>query len=142
MTLYYPTQLGTNFSKFLDTIPMNFVERGLYEINYAAPSTLGVYKVSAFCQFEDIGRTFNLPTNTSFDGSLFANSLGDRSEVEFSDCVFMKTESSTFQEFIFIDAGIGNLNTSNLDAILGVWIGQNDKTLTLQIRDSCYRSID
>lgn len=135
LTIYYPTQLGTNSSKFLDNVPMTFIERGIYEFNYAAPTTLGVYKVSALCEFEDIGRTFNIPFTTSFDGSLFDDSLGDRSEVEFSDCVFMKTESSTFQQFDFVDAGIANLNASNLDAILGVWIGQNDKDLSLQIRD-------
>ena len=131
MTIFYPSQL--NNSKLFDDVPMTFVDRGIYELNFVAPDAIGVYKLSAFCIYENQEDVFELPNGTAFDGGLFDGSTGDPAEVEFSDCVFMKTESSTFQEFDFVGGGIGNLNTSVIDEIVLVWIGQNDKTINLQI---------
>lgn len=133
ITIFNPAFI--NSSKLFDDIPMTFIEQGIYEFNFVTPDQMGVYKVSAFCVYENAEEVFDLPSDTSFDGSLFDGSTGDPAEVEFSDCVFLKTESNTFQQFDFVDAGIGNLNTSDLDEIVVVWIGQNDKDLNLQIRN-------
>lgn len=133
ITIWNPSWL--NQSKLFDAVPMDFIEFGIYEHNFVTPDVLGVYKVAALCEYETEGQTFNLANSTSFDGSLFDDSTGDRNEAEFSDCVFIKTEAGTFQQFNYLDAGIGNLNTSNMDGILVSWIGQNDKVMSIQLRD-------
>ena len=133
ITIWNPPHI--NSSKLYEGIPMTFVEVGIYEFNFVAPGDYGVYKVAAFCEYENEEQVYELPSTTDFDGNLFDESTGDPAEVEFSDCVFMKTDSSDWQQFDFIDAGIGNINTSNLDEIVLVWIGQNDKEIDLQIRN-------
>lgn len=129
LTVYYPDK-----TKWFDDVVMNYLEKGIfYQDIYISDNLSGVYMMSVFCEYEISEQEFQRPDNLEYNGNLKDNSLMSPSEVEDSDCTFGKTEAGSYQQFNFIDNGIGNINLSLVDELKIDWLGQNEKTATLQL---------
>jgi hypothetical protein len=99
---------------------------GIYYFDVAIPNTLGVYIVDAYCYYSDVQYSF-YPYKVSYDGSLYQESEGTPLEVRDDDCIMLKTTDGMYQEVLFNDSAIGNINISTITEINIAWSGQNNK---------------
>ena len=118
VTIYNP-----NKTKWYDEIDMDFLEDGLYYKDLFILNIPGVYMVSAFCHYDDIGALVHTEESVDYDGTLQGVS-DNYAQVWFSDCAWMSTKGQ-WQEFNFTNPQIGNINTSLISRIdlnlIGTW---------------------
>ena len=126
LTTYYPDE---NKTKWLDNIYMEFLENGIYYKDLIIPSSKGTYIVNAYCFYADVLYEFKLPYNVSYDPT---STLIDQSNVPYNvkdtDCVAFKTENGNWQEYIFNNMEIGNINLLTITSLDLIWVGANDKS--------------
>jgi hypothetical protein len=123
ITAYYPDK-----TYYLNSVPMTFLDRGIYYRDFKAPSITGVYILNAYCFYSDVEYYFDLPYNLSYDGSKLFDSTDQPVNVQNTDCTLFATEGGRYQEYIFNQSEIGNINLSAITALDLLWVGQNDKT--------------
>ncbi len=131
LTIYYP---DTNKTKFYDSIPMTYLENGLYYRDLFIPEDEGVYMINVFCSYSEIQAEFKLPSeDIIYDGSLDTDSTDDPLNVKDTDCVFVKTATGQYHEFRFDYPEIGNLNLSLVTSLDLLWVGQHQIAGSLEI---------
>lgn len=123
ITAHYPDK-----SYYLYNVPMTFLERGIYYRDFIASSITGVYILNAYCFYSVVEYYFDLPYNLSFDGTKLSDNSDQPVNVQKTDCILFATEGGRYQEYIFNQSEIGNINLSAITALDLLWVGQNDKT--------------
>lgn len=126
VTIYYPDK-----TKWYDGVDMTHLENGVYYKDVFIPSIPGVYMETVYCYYEqeamiDIG----VDKNVSYSGLIKDNTNPNPASVLYSDCTFVYTKDSNYQEFYFNDSFLSNVNISTITSIDMNWIGQNEKDNT------------